>query len=317
MDWGRGRPAVPSPQRGAVLARRPARIPMKPVTHAPARDPSSGIAESAGAASWQRTLYVVIFEADTRAGKAFDVALLIAILTSVVLVMLETVHDLARDHESFFRIGEWVVTGLFTIEYVLRLACLKRPLRYALSFFGIIDLLAILPGWYDLMLLGGKARPLLVVRSFRLLRIFRIFRLTDFLDEASVLRHAIWSSRAKIVVFLTTVMVIVVVLGTMLYLVESEQSGFTSIPQSVYWAIVTLTTVGYGDVTPVTPAGKALAALLMIAGYSLIIVPTGILSAEFARSSSMGSPQACPGCSRSGHDAGARHCKFCGARLPG
>lgn len=265
-------------------------------------------------AAWRRRLYTVIFEADTPGGKAFDVALLVAILASITVVCLDTVESVEARHGGLLFVGEWIFTGLFTIEYVLRLLSVRRPLRYATSFFGVVDLFAVLPTW--LTLAGGGSQALLVVRSFRLLRAFRVFKLVRFLSEAGLLKGALLQSRAKITVFLSTVIVVVVVTGTALYVVESDQNeGFSSIPQSMYWAIVTLTTVGYGDVSPATPLGKALAAVLMLVGYSLIIVPTGILAAELGRAGRPVSNRACAECTGDGHEPDAKHCKHCGATL--
>lgn len=272
-----------------------------------------------GRGLWRARLHEIIFEADTPAGKAFDVLLLIAILASIAVVMLDSVQDINGRYHDPLLAAEWTFTILFTIEYVLRFLCVGKPIRYALSFFGIVDLLAILP-MYLLALFGG-APSLLVIRSLRLLRVFRVFKLARFLSEAAALRGAIWASRAKIAVFLTTVLIVVTVMGSAMYIIEYDpdpaaQTGFTSIPQSMYWAIVTMTTVGYGDVAPTTALGKTVAALIMVLGYSLIIVPTGIISAEFAQAATKPvTTQACPECSREGHDADAQFCKFCGARM--
>jgi len=265
-------------------------------------------------APWRERLHEIIFEADTRAGKAFDVLLLLAIVLSVATVVLESVQVYREAHGALFRGVEWFFTLLFTLEYAVRIACVRRPARYVFSFFGVVDLLAILPTY--LLLLGADAAPLLVVRVFRLLRVFRIFKLGRFLAEAGALLHALRESRQKITVFLTTVLVIVVVAGAVMHLVEGADNGFTSIPQSMYWAVVTMTTVGYGDIAPQTELGKLIAALIMVVGYSLIIVPTGILSAELAQADVRPvSTQACPTCSLEGHDPDARHCKHCGAAL--
>ena len=266
------------------------------------------------AAAWRARLYVVIFEADTPGGRAFDVALLAAIALSVVAVMLETVRSVGDAHGTLLRAAEWGFTGLFTVEYALRLLSVRSPRRYALSFFGLVDLLSILPTFVGLAVAGGQS--LLIVRALRLLRIFRIFKLGRFVSEAAALRAALWESREKVVVFLATVVVVVSIIGTAMYLVEGElggNAGFSSIPQSVYWAVVTMTTVGYGDVTPVTPLGKALSALLIILGYALIVVPTGIVSAGLSKPAGSGRP--CPICGRGGHDADAGFCKHCGAGL--
>jgi voltage-gated potassium channel len=265
-------------------------------------------------APWRQRLHEIIFEADTPAGKAFDVALLVAILLSVLSVSLETVETIDGRYHVLLESAEWLFTILFTIEYVLRLICVRKPRRYDLSFYGIIDLVAVLPTYLTLFIPG--AQQFMVIRALRLLRVFRIFKLGRYLTEASALREAIWASRAKITVFLASILIIVLIVGAAMHLIEGAREGFDSIPQSMYWAIVTMTTVGYGDVAPFTPLGKALSAVVMVLGYSFIIVPTGIVTAELTRG--IGRPvstQACPDCSLEGHDLNARHCKFCGAEL--
>lgn len=275
--------------------------------------------------TWREKLYVIIFEADTPAGKLFDVLLLIAILLSILVIMLESVSSIDALYNDQFHYAEWFFTILFTIEYVARIICARRPMRYVFSFYGIVDLLSILPT-YLMFLAPFEMQRLGVIRALRLLRVFRIFKLGHMLTGASELRHAIWMSRSKITVFLTTVLIAVVIEGAALHLVEGSaqreigSSGFDSIPESMYWAIVTMTTVGYGDITPVTPLGKALAAMIMFFGYSLIIVPTGIVTAELASSDSKSdeakiTTQVCPECMREGHDSDATYCKFCAARL--
>ncbi len=265
-------------------------------------------------APWRERLHEIIFEADTPAGKAFDVALLVGILLSVVSVCLESVGSIDTKYHGPLLTAEWVFTGLFSVEYVLRLLCTRRPHRYALSFFGIIDLLAVLPTWLSLFMPG--AHHLLVIRALRLLRVFRIFKLGRYLTEAAELRRAVWASRAKIIVFITCIVIIVVIMGSAMHLIEGSDKGFSSIPQSMYWAIVTMTTVGYGDVAPETPLGKLVAAIVMILGYSFIIVPTGIITAELTRGHARPvSTQVCRECSREGHDVDAKCCKFCGAEL--
>ena len=265
-------------------------------------------------ATWRERLHEVIFEADTPAGKAFDIVLLLGIGLSVLAVMLDSVDSIQKQHHRALLIAEWVFTVLFTIEYILRLLCVRRPHRYAGSFYGVVDLLAILPTYLSLFVPGSQS--LLVIRSLRLLRTFRVFKLARFLSEASHMRRALYGSRAKIAVFLATVVIAVVIVGSAMYLIEGPESGFTSIPESMYWAIVTMTTVGYGDVTPVTPLGKSVAVLMMLIGYSLIIMPTGIISAELAASRTKApTTQACPDCMREGHDQDATHCKFCGGKL--
>jgi voltage-gated potassium channel len=266
-------------------------------------------------APWRQRLHEIIFEADTPGGKAFDVALLIAILLSVLSVSLESVEAIDDRYHLLLESVEWLFTILFTIEYVLRMICVRKPHRYALSFFGIVDLLAVLPTYLGFI---PGAQQFLVIRSLRLLRIFRILKLARYLTEARVLRRAVWASRAKVTVFLVSVLIVVMIVGAAMHLIEGgrEGSGFTSIPQSMYWAIVTMTTVGYGDIAPETVVGQFLAAVVMILGYSFIIVPTGIVSAELARASFKPvSTQACPDCSKDGHETDARHCKFCGAEL--
>ncbi len=258
-------------------------------------------------APWRERLHEIIFEADTPAGKAFDVALLIAILLSVISVSLESVETIDAEYHGLLFTAEWVFTGLFTVEYVLRLICTRRPTRYATSFFGVIDLLAVLPTWVSLFVPG--AQHLMVIRALRLLRVFRVLKLGRYLTEATVLRRAVWASRAKVIVFITTILIVVVIMGSAMFVVESEDAGFNSIPQSMYWAIVTMTTVGYGDVAPETPLGKFLAAIVMILGYSFIIVPTGIITAELTKGHARPvSTQACRECSRVGHDVDAVCC---------
>ncbi len=267
-------------------------------------------------APWRKRLHEIIFEADTPAGMVFDVALLIAILLSVLSVSLERVESIDERFHLALTTAEWVFTILFSVEYVLRLICVRKPHRYALSFFGIVDVMAVLPMYVTLLFPGAAVQQLLVIRALRLLRIFRILKLGRYLSEASVLRRAVWASRAKVTVFLTSVVVVVVIMGAAMYLIEGEDNGFTSLPQSMYWAIVTMTTVGYGDIAPETPLGKMVAALVMILGYSFIIVPTGIISAELKRSVIKPiTTQACPDCSLEGHDEDATFCKFCGAKL--
>ncbi len=269
----------------------------------------------AARAPWRVRLHEIIFEADTPAGKAFDVALIGVIVLSVLTVMLESVSAYRATYGPFLRRVEWVITGLFTIEYILRLSCVVQPARYARSFFGIIDLMAILPTYLSLFLPG--AQSLLVVRVLRLLRVFRVFKLVVYLGEANVLSAALRSSLPKIVVFLMTVLLVVVSVGAAMYLIEGEANGFTSIPRAVYWAIVTMTTVGYGDVTPQTVPGQTLAAALMIMGYAIIAVPTGIVSAELIEAGRQRpvTTRVCPLCLTEGHQRSARFCRDCGASL--
>jgi voltage-gated potassium channel len=254
----------------------------------------------------------IVFGHDTWAGKAFDVALIAAILGSVSVVMLETVEAVREAAGPFLRGAEWFFTVLFTVEYAVRLWCAPRRLRYARSFFGIVDLLSILPTYLSVVVTGTQA--LLTVRAFRLVRIFRVLKLGEYTSEASHLRRALARSRQKITVFLAVVLTLVLVLGSCMYLVEGPQNGFTSIPRSVYWAVVTLTTVGYGDITPHTVTGQVLASLVMILGYGIIAVPTGIVTVELGRTGTAPA-RSCPRCALPGHDSDARYCKRCGEAL--
>jgi voltage-gated potassium channel len=264
--------------------------------------------------TWRSKLQEVIFESNTTAGKAFDICLLISILASITVVMLDSVATLHLRYGRTFFILEWGFTILFTIEYVLRLVSVKHPLLYVFGFLGLVDLLAIMPMYLSIFLAG--AQSLLVLRALRLLRIFRIFKLTHFLSEMSFLGAALRSSAKKISIFMLVVLAIVVILGSIMYLVEGVENGFTNIPESIYWAIVTITTVGYGDIAPATPVGKFIASLIMLIGYGIIAVPTGILTTEIAlMSRSKKGSQACPGCGREGHDDNAVFCKYCGEKL--
>ncbi|MFV2073298.1 MAG: ion transporter [Thermoanaerobaculales bacterium] len=262
----------------------------------------------------RQKLHEIIFEAETPAGKAFDVALMLVIVLSVVAVMLESTSAIQARYGPLLRTFEWVVTILFTIEYLLRLYCVGKPARYARSFFGIVDLLAILPTYLSVIIPG--AQTLLVIRALRLLRVFRVLKLGHFVGEASELRAALRASARKIIVFLGAVLTVVVIVGSLMYLIEGEANGFTSIPVSIYWAIVTMTTVGYGDIAPQTALGKILASAVMILGYGIIAVPTGIVSVELAGVSRRRiTTEACPECGAEGHDGDADFCKFCGAGL--
>ncbi len=264
--------------------------------------------------AWRVRLHEVIFEADTAAGRAFDVLLLWCIVLSVLAVLLESVAAVHERYAWFLRAAEWAFTILFTVEYVLRLVSVGRPLLYAISFFGVVDLLAIVPTYLSVLLPG--AQTLLVIRALRLLRMFRVLKLVRFVEEARVLGQALRASRHKITVFLGTVLTLVLIVGTLMYLVEGEANGFGSIPRGIYWAIVTLTTVGYGDIAPTTVLGQMLASVVMILGYSIIAVPTGIVTVELSKATQAQiSTQACPQCSAEGHDTDAKHCKYCGARL--
>ena len=261
----------------------------------------------------RKLLYEIIFEADTPMGKAFDVALLVAILLSVLAVLLESVAEIREDYGNWLYGIEWFFTLLFTIEYGLRLTSVMRPHRYALSFFGIIDLLAVIPTYLSLFVVG--AQSLLVIRVFRLLRLFRVFKLTRYMGEARFLVAALKASRYKITVFLMTVTSVVVIMGATMHLVEGPESGFTSIPRGIYWAIVTMTTVGYGDIAPQSVLGQALAAALMIMGYGIIAVPTGIVTVEPAQVTKNIQMVACHGCGLKAHLQDAKYCRHCGTRL--
>ena len=259
-------------------------------------------------------LHEIIFEADTPEGRLFDLLLMVAILSSVVVVLLESVAPVRARAGPELRALEWGFTFLFTIEYILRLASVRRPLDYATSGFGLIDLLAILPTYLSALVPG--AQSLLVVRLLRLLRIFRILKLSEYLRESRTLGTALRASRRKIFVFLLTVVTIVVIVGSLMYVIEGEEHGFTSIPLSIYWAVVTLTTVGYGDLAPATTLGRVLASMLMLTGYGIIAVPTGIVTAELTRVSAQPiSTQACPACGVEAHEHDAVFCRRCGARL--
>lgn len=262
----------------------------------------------------RRRLYIIIFEAETFGGKAFDVALIWAILASVSVAVLESVGSLRLGNETRFHRIEWFFTFIFSIEYGLRLFCHRRPLRYVFSFFGLIDLLSILPTYLSLIFPGSQA--LVVIRVFRTLRLFRIFKLIRYMKEARILLLALQGSRPKIIVFLVALSGIVISMGAIMYLVEGEANGFTSIPKGIYWAVITLSTVGYGDLVPKTVVGQTIATFIMILGYSIIAVPTGIVGIEIAQASrKFAEESACSGCGMAGHDPDARHCKHCGANL--
>jgi voltage-gated potassium channel len=259
-------------------------------------------------------LHTIIFEADTKAGKLFDVILLWAILISIVVVMLESVTSISEAYNTEIKFIEWSFTVLFSIEYIARIIAVKKPLKYIFSFYGIIDLLSILPTFIGLFISGTHS--LSVIRSIRLLRIFRILKLARYVKAAQTLNQALAASKNKIIVFLFAVLSLVIVLGTLMYLIETPEAGFTSIPRSIYWTIVTLTTVGYGDIAPQTILGQTLASIIMIIGYAIIAVPTGIVGAEYVKSDMKNvNTQSCPSCSKEGHDQNAVFCKYCGEKL--
>jgi voltage-gated potassium channel len=265
-------------------------------------------------ARWRMVLHEVIFEADTPAGKAFDIILIISILLSVAAVMLDSVASVQLRYGRLLYGIEWFFTLLFTLEYLLRLSSVGRPSKYATSFYGMVDLLSIIPTYISLVVPGSQY--LLVIRILRILRIFRILKLVAYISEARLLAKALRASGRKIAVFLYTVLTLVVIFGSLMYVIEGYESGFTSIPRSIYWAIVTLTTVGYGDLTPQTGLGQVLASVIMIFGYGIIAVPTGIVTVEMSQAfKGRVTTQACPECSAEGHDSEARHCKYCGAML--
>jgi voltage-gated potassium channel len=267
--------------------------------------------------NWRKKLYEIIYEADTPAGKWFDIILLILILLSVIVVSLESVSSYNEKYGEYFDKIEWIITILFTIEYILRVITIDKPSKYIFSFFGVIDFLSTIPKYISLFYAG--ANILIVLRALRLLRVFRILKLSPFVGESQKLKKSLKASQAKISVFLLTVIILTIVLGTIMYLVEyGKGSGFDNIPKSIYWAIVTLTTVGYGDIAPVTPLGQFIAALVMILGYGIIAVPTGIVSAEYSRQqkeSFVDKSKTCPHCHSKIKNEQARYCPYCGHEL--
>jgi len=273
--------------------------------------------------SWRYRLHEIIYEADTPMGKLFDVVLLFLILLSIVLVMLESVREIDAKYHEILYIGEWIITIFFTIEYVARIITVKKPRAYIFSFYGIIDFLSTIPLYLSFLFAGSSF--LLSVRALRLLRVFRILKLARYIGEATKLRKALISSRAKILVFLFAVLVIAVIAGTLMYIIEGPENGFKSIPISVYWCIVTLTTVGFGDIAPVTPLGQLLATVIMILGYGIIAVPTGIVSAEYTKKMDQQdvlgenyvhvNTQACLHCGAQKHRDDAKYCHKCGEEL--
>lgn len=266
--------------------------------------------------NWRRKLHEIIYEADTPTGKLFDVILLIVILASIVFVMLESVKSIDDKYHNFLNIAEWVITILFTIEYIARIISVKKPFKYIFSFYGIIDLLATIPKYLSLIFVG--THHLVALRALRLMRVFRILKLVHYIGESNNFIIALKASRIRILVFISFILILCIILGTLMYLIEDDASGFTSIPESVYWAIVTLTTVGYGDIAPVTPFGQFIASLVMILGYSIIVIPTGIITAEIVKDSMKNvqtNTQSCPSCSSSKHRDNAKFCYKCGHLL--
>jgi voltage-gated potassium channel len=274
---------------------------------------------------WRRKLHDIIYEADTPAGKLFDVVLLILILASIALVMLESVKSIDARFHDYFEIGEWIITIFFTLEYFARIVTIKKPSTYIFSFYGLIDFFSTIPQYLAFFFIGSNA--LLTVRALRLLRVFRILKITRYVGESNKLSRALKDSRAKISIFLFAVLILCIIAGTIMYMVEGEESGFTSIPVSVYWCIVTLTTVGFGDIAPVTPLGQFIAALIMILGYGIIAVPTGIVSAEYAKDMEPSkvtidgedyvhmNTQCCQNCNAKKHRDDAEFCHKCGNSL--
>jgi voltage-gated potassium channel len=259
-------------------------------------------------------LHEIIFEADTPLGKIFDIFLITSIVLSVIFVMLDSVKSVRVQIGQQLYLAEWFFTILFTVEYVLRLYCVGNRLKYATSFFGVVDLIAIIPTYLSLLIPGSQY--FLVVRLLRILRIFRVLKLANYVGESALLAQALLASRRKIFIFLLTVLTLVTILGSLMYLVEGEENGYTSIPKSIYWAIVTITTVGYGDISPSTDLGRLLASVIMIIGYSIIAIPTGIVTVEFANAFKKNiSTQVCLHCNADGHDTDAKYCKFCGSEI--
>ena len=263
--------------------------------------------------SFKQHLHEIIFEADTKAGRIFDLVLIVSIILSVIAVMLDSTQSIRQQYGDQLYIIEWFFTILFTIEYVLRIYSVGKPSKYVTSFYGVIDFLAIAPTYLSLVIPGSQY--LLVIRILRVLRVFRVLKFVQYISEATLLLKALKASKRKIIVFLFFVLASVVILGSLMYLIEGTENGFTSIPRSIYWSIVTLTTVGYGDISPQTPLGQVLASIIMILGYGVIAVPTGIVTSEMTVIKRRTKTQACPQCSLEGHDDDAEFCKHCGAKL--
>lgn len=260
----------------------------------------------------RKKIYTIIFKADTPAGRLFDLTLLFLILLSIFSVALESVSSFRRDYITYIRTIEWTCTIFFTLEYALRIYAIERPRQYIFSFYGLIDLVAFLPTYVSFFMAGTHF--LVVVRAFRLLRVFRILKLSRFLSEGNILKQALQNSMHKIVVFLATVLTLVIIMGTVMYLIEGPDNGFENIPVSIYWAIVTITTVGYGDVSPQSPMGQFFASILMIMGYGIIAVPTGIVSVEMAKATEL-AKRRCPACKAPLSDSEAKFCAYCGINL--
>lgn len=264
--------------------------------------------------AWRAKLHEVIFEAETRAGKAFDIILILSITISIIVVFLDSIREIHLQYGNKLYTVEWFFTILFSIEYIFRIISVKKPWKYITSFFGIVDLISIIPTYISLLIPGSQY--LMTIRILRLLRVFRVLKLTEYLLEMRMITLALRASFKKIGVFLFAVLALVVIIGSMMYMIEGEASGFTDIPNSIYWAIVTLTTVGYGDISPQTPIGKVLASLVMFLGYGIIAVPTGIVSVEISQTARKAvNTNVCPSCSLEGHEVDAKYCKYCGEKL--
>jgi voltage-gated potassium channel len=266
----------------------------------------------------RHTLYQVIYQSHTPAGKGFDIALMIVILASVLIIVLDSVAEISQQYGELLAAAEWLFTTLFTIEYILRIFCIHRPLKYIASFYGIIDLLSIVPSYISLFIPGSHY--LQVIRIMRVLRVFRVLKLVRFINQSNMLLNALLASRLKITIFLFTISTLLVVFGSAMYLIEGPEHGFTNIPVSIYWAVVTLTTVGFGDITPQTVLGRAISAVVMVIGYAIIAVPTGIFTAELSREMKKQNhsldQRICLKCRKLGHETDANYCRVCGTELP-
>ena len=271
--------------------------------------------KKANKTSWREKIHEIIYEADTPEGKLFDVILLITIIASILLVMLESVESIDFKYHDYLNIGEWIITIFFSIEYILRIISIKKPLKYVFSFYGIIDLLSTIPMYLTFILVGSHS--LVALRALRLLRVFRILKLARYTGASEKLTLAMRASKAKISVFLFFIVIVCIILGTVMYMVEGQENGFTNIPKSIYWAIVTLTTVGFGDIAPQTPLGQLIASVIMILGYAVIAIPTGIVSSELTKSTLNEdvNTQSCPNCLKEKHKDNAIYCYNCGSIL--
>ncbi|MDD5411584.1 MAG: ion transporter [Methylobacter sp.] len=265
----------------------------------------------------RHTLYNVIYQANTPAGRGFDIVLIICILASVLTIVLDSVADISQQYGKLLFTAEWVFTAIFTAEYILRIFCTPRPFKYVFSFYGVIDLLAILPTYFSLFMPGSQY--LLVIRILRVLRIFRILKLVRFINQSNLLINAMLASRLKITIFMFAIITLLVIFGSAMYLIEGPENGFTNIPVSIYWSVVTLTTVGFGDITPKTDLGRAIASIVMVTGYAIIAVPTGIFTAELShtmkRQKARTDKRICTKCRKSGHEPDANYCRICGEEL--